>query len=161
MKVREKPRDEAKATKQSVEPSEPLPDEPRLKPATYAPATAQQKAASTIPAVAERSPMQRYRRKWKRAVPGLDEFAHRLQIPEDVRSMISGKFQVYHTRQRPDPEHRKTGKEGSQKQAKVIRCVYFTPLKLFIRELIKLEMSPVKRPPNGKYLSSALIYHSN
>lgn len=39
--------------------------------------------------------MQRYCRKWKKAVPGLKEFAHLLQIPEDARSKILGGFQVY------------------------------------------------------------------
>ncbi|KAF9778951.1 hypothetical protein BJ322DRAFT_1173015 [Thelephora terrestris] len=92
LKVREKQRNEAKVVEQFVEPSEPLPDlghRPNL--VTYAPAAAQPKAASTVSALVERSPMQRYRRKWKKAVPGLDEFAQRLQIPEDVRSKISEK----------------------------------------------------------------------
>ena len=36
--------------------------------------------------------MQRYRRKWHKAVPGLDEFAHILQIPEDARLKILGEL---------------------------------------------------------------------
>jgi len=34
--------------------------------------------------------MQRYRRKWYKAVPGLGEIAHRLQMPEDIRLKILG-----------------------------------------------------------------------
>lgn len=89
LKVRKKQQDEAKAAKQSIE--LPLPDlAPRLKP-TIHPTAAQRKVASTTPAT-ERLPMQRYRRKWKKAVPGLDEFAHRLQLPEGVWLKISGWF---------------------------------------------------------------------
>ncbi|KAF9654002.1 hypothetical protein BDM02DRAFT_3182422 [Thelephora ganbajun] len=38
--------------------------------------------------VGEWSVMQRYRRRWHQAVPGLDVFAHRLRIPEDVQLKI-------------------------------------------------------------------------
>lgn len=93
LKIRKKQRGEAKAVGELNRPSVPPPDL-RLhpQPAPHAPAAVIQKAASTTSTVSERSPMQRYRRKWHKAVPGLDEFAHLLQIPEDVRLNILGEF---------------------------------------------------------------------
>lgn len=89
LKVRKEQQGEAKVTKQSTELPQPFPDlARRLKPTMHPPA-AQWKVASMTPAI-ERSPMQNYRRKWKKAVPGLDEFARCLQLPEGVWLKISG-----------------------------------------------------------------------
>lgn len=93
LKIRKNQKDEAGATKQLIESPEPLPDPWRpLQPAKHVPATAQRKAAyATLPGP-ELLLMQSYCRKWKKAVPGLNEFAHSIKIPPDVRSKLLGGF---------------------------------------------------------------------
>ena len=77
--------------------------------------------------------MQRYRRKWHKAVPGLDNFARRLQIPENIRLKILGGFQAHHIRSCIYPKYRKAGKQDSRTQAAITRsvCLYIDAGSLF------------------------------
>ena len=145
LKIRKKQQDEAKATKQFGEPSESLPD-PELRPqlTTNAPAAAQRKAPSTTSATVERQPMQRYRRRWKKAVPGLDEFARRIQMPEGVQLKILGGSQARHPRLHIDTEHRKANRKGSQGQVAVIRFACSSILEIFIHEFNLLRSGTYK-----------------
>ena len=91
LKTRKEQQDEAEAAKQFTEPSEPLPNPGHRFQRANAPTPQRVAASTTIPPVGQ-LPMKRYRRKWKRAVPGLNEFARSLQIPEEVHSKILGRF---------------------------------------------------------------------
>lgn len=70
--------------------------------------------------------MQRYLEKWHKAVPGLDEFAHRLQIPEDARLKILGGLQAPRIYQCADLKLRKADEQENRSQTTVIRSAWFT-----------------------------------